>query len=367
MGAAEFLRRGVSNGIPWRALKVAILVGPLLTVINQYEAVVSLMGFDWAKFALTMLVPYAVATVGGVGAQRHCDLMERHYEARIAALSNPTNSSEEEARQAELRELAAQVRGIAERVNAASKERLGFVQEIVANTRESARRSDAMRETAQDSCLKLRQAAEDTESVRRKVSHMAESMNTGAEECRATGEAIGTFRERFSNIDAMASQIREIADQTNLLALNARIEAARAGQAGRGFAVVAEEVNRLAESAGGAADQINSLVGDLTEHVQDISQRITQLAERMDDLSGQSQEGNHEVECISSAIADATQAADDAAERAVSQAEEFATVVERLEQVEADTQQAIEGSRNNMEIGQRLTQLTGADDAENRT
>jgi len=77
--------------------------------------------------------------------------------------------------------------------------------------------------------------------------------------------AILDLGERTNQIDGFVETIRNIADQTNLLALNASIEAARAGEHGRGFAVVAEEIRKLAEGSGVAAEEVRNLVLDIQD------------------------------------------------------------------------------------------------------
>ncbi len=63
-GGRRFLYHWFRRETVWRALKVAGIVGPILTVINQYDLLLNLdfsarLGF---KTALTFLVPYSVSS-----------------------------------------------------------------------------------------------------------------------------------------------------------------------------------------------------------------------------------------------------------------------------------------------------------------
>lgn len=92
---------------------------------------------------------------------------------------------------------------------------------------------------------------------------------------QATAELVDKLGERSQEIGAIVDTISDLASQTNLLALNAAIEAARAGEQGRGFAVVAEEVRKLAEQSGMAAQQIAQLIGAIQ---MDTSKAVASMA-----------------------------------------------------------------------------------------
>jgi hypothetical protein len=59
----------VSDGVPWRSLCVALVVGTILNLINQGDALLAPSTINWFKAALTYCVPYAVCTYGAVSTQ----------------------------------------------------------------------------------------------------------------------------------------------------------------------------------------------------------------------------------------------------------------------------------------------------------
>ena len=67
----------VSGGVPRRSLVVALIVGTVLNLINQGDAMLSGIPIDLAKLLLTYLVPYFVSTYGAVSYRLHA--------ARLAA------------------------------------------------------------------------------------------------------------------------------------------------------------------------------------------------------------------------------------------------------------------------------------------
>ena len=62
-----------TDGVPRRSLGVAIVVGSLLNLINQGDALFVGGRISWVKLALTYAVPYFVATYGAVTARMSGD------------------------------------------------------------------------------------------------------------------------------------------------------------------------------------------------------------------------------------------------------------------------------------------------------
>ena len=65
----------IARGVPRRSLAAAVVVGTILNLINQGDALFDGRPLDWLKLGLTYIVPYCVATYGAVAfrleAMRH--------------------------------------------------------------------------------------------------------------------------------------------------------------------------------------------------------------------------------------------------------------------------------------------------------
>ncbi len=163
---------------------------------------------------------------------------------------------------------------------------------------------EVARDGAQAAHTAAEQARAAAGTVRRTVDGMAD-IRSGTNEA---AERVREMGERSDEIGEIIGTIEAIAAQTNLLALNAAIEAARAGEHGRGFAVVADEVRKLAEGAGSAAQEIGSLVGT-------IRHTIRLAMDAMDRGNSEVERGMAQANETSSAIEQILAAVDGVAER----------------------------------------------------
>ena len=75
MDQPSFLELALSRGVVYRALKVALVVGTLLALINHADAAVygAFTIKNGVQVVLSYFVPYAVATYSAVGALREAN------------------------------------------------------------------------------------------------------------------------------------------------------------------------------------------------------------------------------------------------------------------------------------------------------
>ena len=66
---SRWISLALAEGVPRRAAMVALIVGTILNLINQGDALFAGRSLDWFKLLLTYAVPYCVSTHGAVAAR----------------------------------------------------------------------------------------------------------------------------------------------------------------------------------------------------------------------------------------------------------------------------------------------------------
>src|SRR5215510_6954546 len=145
-------------------------------------------------------------------------------------------------------------------------------EQVVQTADQLAAAADAMNhiaDLAQTCNTVAEQAIQRTQVALETVTSTVGGINTIRDTIRETEKRIKRLGERSQEISGAVNLINSIAERTHILALNASMHAASAGEAGRGFAVVAEEVQRLAENARQATEQIANLVHNIQTETMD--------------------------------------------------------------------------------------------------
>ncbi len=166
-------------------------------------------------------------------------------------------------------EAAQETQSTAEYLSVASERQGSQIAEATGSVAGMAEAIGEMTQTLGESAEVARHSVEVAAKGASVVRSTIDGMNQIREHIQETSKRIKRLGESSQQIGEIVELIDDIADQTNILALNAAMQAAMAGEAGRGFAVVADEVQRLAERAGQATRQIDTLVRTIQADTQE--------------------------------------------------------------------------------------------------
>ncbi|WP_028863901.1 methyl-accepting chemotaxis protein [Psychromonas aquimarina] len=326
-----------------KSFVVALIVGTVLNLINQYPLLFSDLSVNWLQVGTTYLIPYLVSFFSSRSA------VHKHQSAAVELQTElPDNCEKLLEITDNTRAKVTEIADNASDVNHRSKARVSFVDQTLNEVKSMADESLSVVDLSQESLTGIEMVNKSFSLLEvQQAQFMNEFRQSGswAEDLLAETQA---FTDEFMKIEEMAKTITTISSQTNLLALNASIEAARAGEAGRGFAVVADEVKNLANKSGEHAGEINQLVASLSEASSCLSAKVNSFSEQMSELLAQQDKTSSEV--LMQSIAALFDNINQMSASAGSQLGMVDAMVPKFEQIAEDTRAAVAGSQRNIEL-----------------
>lgn len=397
-----------------RSAIVACVVGPTLTVINQFDAIFGRANLDFVALALTMCVPFCVSTYSGLLSRRqflrrlstvdveHAKALAQQMrdseiekvnlqKAHSAALdTEKQNLLNEKSKQAEAiqdqtpkpqvivtenhtptqtphefaktqnfvelealaraTETMAQIRQNATNVNTSSVERVGFISDLIKRFENIQSNVARLGTVAEDSGAAVDGINESTGQITASIENLDQAANGLADRVDRFNGIADDFGKQFLAVKDATSTISGLAVQTRLLAINATIEAARAGDAGLGFNVVAKEVRSLADQSHEDALTIEKTIDELQSVLEQLSEEISEVSELLKDANKQSTECHSLSLQTGSKINDLGENIRTFSDDMTVQLPLVLNLIDDVRQIKENTEAAVTGSARNIQL-----------------
>jgi len=166
------------------------------------------------------------------------------------------------------------------------------------------------------------------------------------------------LKERSNQIGFIVEAITKIAEQTNLLAINTAIEAARAGEGAREFRVIADEIRKLAEASGKAADQIVRLLKEIQGETNQVITATEVGAQEVEEGVSYVNKTGAALEELTKAVWDISNLATEISKNTLEQSSGFEQVRKAITTVTSISEENALSTEGVLKLTQRESELT---------
>ncbi|MEO1111957.1 MAG: methyl-accepting chemotaxis protein [Pseudomonadota bacterium] len=357
-----------------RAVITALIVGSILTVINQVDAVFGPAELVIWQALLSTAVPFIVSLTSAYLTLKNKDAGSAGHRGADAPGNGPVRSEREQHPgtgasafgrlpiEDEVRQLkdawavVAEIGHNARAVNVASKERADFLADLISTSEQIQKDLHAVGLEARDCSQDLANAGGKITQAREGISSISRTCLSAADLIGHLSTATSDLTSKFNDIENLAQEISSISSQTNLLALNATIEAARAGDAGKGFSVVAGEVKALAGSTEKAVESIATILSEMTQSLAETRQLVDTAREKLALSDTQSASSLEQISSVEIYLSDLTSRNEATSRQMTDRTAALDKVSTNLQQIRTDTENAIKGSARNIELAKRASE-----------
>ena len=239
-------------------------------------------------------------------------------------------------------------------VNKASEQRLAEIENISLLVNEFIEKSSIIEIKSNENFQSSEESSIESKNVIELVTKLSSTINNLDKIFDTFTEIIDSLTEANKEITGLVVANDHVSIQTNLLSLNAKVEAARAGEAGKGFSIVADEVKKLAATSKRTTSDIGKKIKDIsimTGNVKEQSDTSNELINNGIQISDDATKKLNNLIIISNKN---QQDSIEVKDIVCNQLKNSDTIKEKIAILLSDTEKAIEGSSNNIDLGKSL-------------
>lgn len=239
-------------------------------------------------------------------------------------------------------------------VNKASEQRLAEIENISLLVNEFIEKSSIIEIKSNENFQSSEESSIESKNVIELVTQLSSTINNLDKIFDTFTEIIDSLTEANKEITGLVVANDHVSIQTNLLSLNAKVEAARAGEAGKGFSIVADEVKKLAATSKRTTSDIGKKIKDIsimTGNVKEQSDTSNELINNGIQISDDATKKLNNLITISNKN---QQDSIEVKDIVCNQLKNSDTIKEKIAILLSDTEKAIEGSANNIDLGKSL-------------
>lgn len=351
------MEEAFADGVPWRTAILVLVVGTVLNLINQGDALFGSEPVQLGKLIANYLVLFFVAIITGVSVSRRCK--------RTATLDQTADGTDMANLGAPISDVLADSRTVfdnASRVNAASNRRVEFADEVVTLMQTTTAQSQQVASAVAEGRALVESMRETFNDVTAEIDSVVERVAQVSKAAEGLHQQALAFFDDLTKMSTVTGAIAEVAWQTNLLALNASIEAAHAGQAGQGFAVVADQIRNLADIAKTRTEEVQAQFQAFSDSKATFLTGINALSTDISAALGVSSVGQAETQRksahVDEMIVELNQMMQSVSQLSEEQMTKMREVSSSIESIAGDARAAVDGSAANMGVGKRLIDKT---------
>ncbi len=338
-----------------RAPLTALIVGLILTGLNQIEFQGDLVSLNLTSLSLSFCALFSVYLLGAIataGGWRNF-ISAQGSKAAVARQKSVAQAER-------LHELGSTVHGNAHKVNKASTERLGVAETVILNSAQMIEFGENIDDMSRKTLKRVSALAEKTDIALNSLDQLIVDISSAMTWTSGMSIKIGEFDTLFKTILDKTRSISTFTEQARMLAINASVEAAHAGESGRGFAVVASEVKSLSSQSEEQTADINNTLDSLTHSMHDIRNEAAEFASSLNaklDHVSKGQSGSQQLRSqMDAVLADVAKNIDDISTTTRQLRERTEETRDGMVVLVEGTKAAVQGSSSNIQIGSDIAE-----------